>query len=190
MAHADSLPNDVIDAVASQIGAEAGKALGAAVLQRKAMEMTESFSVWALEADSVTKPNGDLSQLARQTGRWHHQIKIDGRAESFARSMPLGPDAANWSVREIFESAVAQRIDDAIEWIDSNVKGDPLVRLLIVPAYHVHAFWLIEGGTSNIVVADMPQSFAKLQTGKLYCAKEFLEALSQEQHIIGINVKQ
>jgi hypothetical protein len=95
MAHADPLPSEVIDPVAAQIGAGAGKSLGAAVLHRKAMELTESFSVWALGADAITKPDVDLSQLAEQPGRWFHQIKLDGRAPSFARSMPLGPDAAS-----------------------------------------------------------------------------------------------
>src|SRR5205809_231368 len=109
MAHADTLPADVIDTVAAQIGAEAGRSLGAAVLQRKALELTESFSVWSLGADVVTKSTVDLSQLARQAGKWHHQIKLDGKAESFARSTPLGPDAGSWAVHELFESEIAQK---------------------------------------------------------------------------------
>ena len=100
--------------------------------------------------------------------------------------MPLGPEASNWSVREMFESEIARKIDDAIEWVDQNVKGDPLVRLLVVPAYHLHAFWLKEGNASQVLVVHMPQGFAKLQTGKLYGSKDFLEALAQEQHIVGI----
>lgn len=142
----------------------------------------------ALRADAVAKTDLDISQLARQTGRWHHQIKIDGKAESFARSVPLGPDAANWSVRELFQSEVAQKIDEAIDWIDSNVTGDPLVRLLIVPAYHLHAFWLKEGDASRVLVVDMPASFTRPQYNKLYTSKEFLEALTEEQHVIGISV--
>ena len=189
MAHADALPSDVIDIVAAQIGAEAGKSLGAAVLQKKAIELTESFSVWMLGADAVMKSDTDLSQLAEQTGRWHHQIKLDGKAESFARSMPLGPDATSWTLREHFESEIAKKIDDAIEWIDQNVKGDPVVRLLIVPAYHLHAFWLKEEQTSNILIVDMPQGLTKLQYGKLYTSKGFLEALAQEQHIIGVSAR-
>src|SRR5262245_20890226 len=144
MAHADALPQGVIDNVASQVGAEAGKGLGAAVLQSKTMELTESFSLWALGADVVAKTYADLAQLARQTGRWHHQIKIDGKAQAFARSMPLGPDAANWSLRELFRSEIAGKIDEAIAWVDTNVTGDPLVRLLVAPAYQLHAFWLKE----------------------------------------------
>jgi hypothetical protein len=179
------LPADVLDTVAAQVGAEAGRSLGAAILQ-KSMELTESFSVWSLGADAVAKVHADLAQLAHNTGRWHHQIKIDGKADSFARSMPLGPDAADWSVREVFASDVARKIDEGIEWIDRNVPGDPLVRLLVVPAYHLHAFWLTEGGVSQVLVVDMPPGFSKLQPGKLYTSKEFLEALAQEQHVIGI----
>lgn len=186
MAHTDALPNDVLDAVAAHIGAEAGGSFGAGVLQKK-MELMESFAVWSLGADAVTKSGVDLSQLAQQTGRWHHQINIDGKAEAFARSMSLGPDAASWSVREMFESEIAKKIDDAIEWVDQNVEGDPLVRLLVIPAYHVHAFWLKEGDASQVLVVDMPQGFTQLQSGTLYSSAEFLEALAKEQHIVGIS---
>lgn len=187
MAHADNLPKDVIDAVAAQIGANAGRAFGPNMLQAKSVELTESFAIWALGADAITKSGTDLSLLAHQTGRWHHQIKLDGKPELFARSMPLGPEAANWSVREMFASSVAKKIDDAIDWVDRNVKIDPLVRLLIVPAYHLHAFWLKEGEGSQVLVVDMPQTYTKLQGARLYTAKEFLDTLAQEQHIVGLS---
>jgi hypothetical protein len=186
MAYTDTLPNDVIDHVASEIGIKAGQFLVETIHAEQTLELSESFPVWTLGADAVTKPDMDLSQLAGQTGRWHHQIKIDGKPEVFARSMPLGPNAADWSVREVFTSQIAKKLDEAIDWVDRNVQGDPLVRLVIAPAWHLHTLWLVEDGKSHILVVDMPSSYTKLQYGNLYTSKEFLEALAQEQHIIGI----
>ena len=186
MAYRDTLPNDVIDHVASEIDMKARRVFRETIYSQQTLELTESFGVWTLGVDAVTKPNIDLAQLARQTGQWQHQIKIDGKPEVFARSMPLGPNSADWSVRALSKSHIAERIDEAIAWVDSNVQSDPLVRLLFVPAWHLHALWLVEDEKSHILVVDMPWSFTKLQYGKLYIAKEFLETLAQEQHIIGI----
>jgi len=186
MAYADTLPNDVTDHVASEIGMMAGPVLGETIRAEQTLELTESFAVWTLGADAVTKPSMDLSQLARQTGRWHHQIKIDGKPEAFARSMPLGPKAADWSVRQLFTSRIAKRLDEAIDWVDRNVQGDPLVRLLLVPPWHLHTFWLVEDRESRILVVDIPLSYTKLQYRKLYTSKEVLETLAQEQRIITV----
>jgi hypothetical protein len=186
MAYPDTPPHDVIDHVASELGMKGRRVLRETIFPQETLELTESFAVWTLGLDAVTKPNIDLSQLARQTGQWQHQIKIDGKAEAFARSMPLGPNATDWPVRALFKSHIAERIDEAIDWVDHNVQGDPLVRLLIVLAYHLHAFWLVEAGNSHILVVDMPSSYTTLQYRNLYTAKEFLETLAQEQHIIGI----
>jgi hypothetical protein len=186
MAHADPLPNDVLDSVAAKIGSQIGGSLGALSLTAATLEMTESFSVWFLGADAVGDPTIDISQSARNTGQWHHQINAGGKPEAFARSQPLGPDAASWTIQEFFTSEIAKKIDDAIDWIDQNVTGDPLARLLVVPAYQVHAFWLKEGDASRVVVVDMPAGFSHLQYQKVYTSKEFLEALAKEQHVIGI----
>jgi hypothetical protein len=45
-------------------------------------------------------------------------------------------------VVEIAKSPIAEKIDEAVEWIDQNAKGDPLVRLLMIPSYFLTAFWL------------------------------------------------
>ena len=129
----------------------------------------------------------DAAPVAGEEGATE-QVGPDGQAIE-APLVPLGPDAGSWAVRELFQSEIARKIDDVIDWIDPNVKGDPLVRLLIVPAYQLHAFWLKEGEASQVVVVDMPNGFTRLQYGKLYTSKEFLEALAQEQHIIGISTR-
>lgn len=187
MAHSDSLPQDVIDTVAAQLSAAASKTLGAAVLQHQAIELTESFSLWSIAADAIINPNAELAHIATQTGRWHHQVKTNGKATAFARSVPLGADAKSWSLRETFESDIAAQIDLAIDWIDANAKGDPLVRLLVVPAFQVHAFWLVEGNDSSILVVDAPEIYQRLKRNGLMSASEFLDAIRGEQHVSGVS---
>ena len=140
----------------------------------------------ALPSEAIARPTEPLARLAKQTGVWHHQIRAGGRAISFAQSRPLGPDPENWTVDAYVNSPLAGRIDTAILWVDKHVPEDDVVRLLSVPAYHLHAFWLQHGDQNRVLVVDMPPSFAKLQYEKLYTSEEFLLTLGQESHITGL----
>jgi|SRR6185436_17036475 len=185
MAHAESLPNDVLEAVAEQIGAILPGVADSADLRDAQVTMGETFELWALGADAITQPINDLNQLATQTGRWHHQVAYRGEIGSFARSAPLGAEPSSWRVAEFFESPLAKKIDEAINWIDQNTDMDPLVRLLVVPAYQLHAFWLLDAENVQVFVIDCPSQFTYLRSGYLFSQDEFLQSLRQEHHIIG-----
>lgn len=185
MAHADTLPADVLDGLAAKVGtplAEFGAFAQQALL---GAELGETFAVWSLNPMAVLTPAVDFPKLVTQTGRWHHQIKIRGKAAAFARSMPLGTDANSWDVTQLFQSDIPEMIDQAVDWVDSNVKGDPVVRLLIAPSYYLTAFWLSEGNNNQVYVIDVPPGFAHVQAGNLYTAKEFLQKLAQESPASG-----
>jgi hypothetical protein len=182
MAHADMFPNEVLDSIVEQIGSRLSLPPGAGP-----SEVRETFSIWMLGLDATTKPDEPIGKLAKPTGRWHHQISVGGRSSAFARSMPLGPAPTDWSVTQTStHSDIAEAIDKTIDWIDKNVKRDPLTRLLIVPAYFIHAFWLDYGETSSILIAHMPEQYTKLRYETLYTPKEFLELLAQEPHASGV----
>jgi phosphoglycerol transferase len=66
-----------------------------------------------------------------------------------------------------------------------NVKGDPVVRLLIAPSWYLHAFWLADGNNHQVYVIDVPTSFTHVQAGQLYPAKEFLQLLAKERPASG-----
>lgn len=150
-----------------------------------AATLNETAEVWMLAADRLLEPTNDLAQLARPTGRWHHQIKSGGQPIGYARSMPLGPSAQDWSVREVAQSGASRAIDDAIKWIDANVRDNSQVRMLSIPAYHVTAFWLVGDAGDRVVVAVAP--FAKsLQTKHIYTADEFLDTLRALPVVKGI----
>lgn len=191
MAHAEGLADDVLKEVARQIGAMVSGVIGPDKLAEARLTMDKTpFEIWMLGADALLQPTVDLRLLASPTGRWHHQVALDEKVIAFARSMPLGAQPSSWRVQEFFVSELAGKIASAARWVDdeNNVAGDPLVRLLDVPAYMVHAFWLLrdEGeGEEEVFVIDCPKSFTHLSTDRLLSQFEFIEALRREQHIIG-----
>lgn len=148
----------------------------------------ESFTLYTLGTDKIRsyepqqEEGGDpLARLAKNTGRWHHQIKFDGVAQAFARSIIYEDKPKSSSVREFFASPLAGRIDSAIKWIDEYVEDELLVRLLTVPSYRIEAFWLLDERTneSYVLVVEAPPKFKELPRNRLISSREFLEVLSK-----------
>jgi hypothetical protein len=100
--------------------------------------------------------------------------------------MPTGPRAADWRLEELTSSPIAKRIDEVGQWLDSNVQSSATVRLLIVPAFYLHAFWLFEPTGSEIVIIDRPDAYSALEYRRTYSADEFLAALRQLPHASGL----
>lgn len=155
MATTKQLPPEVLRTVANQIGErlgdfEAGSnsspfSMTEGVETKPEVDLGESFEVWTLpaEARDEFERGLDLPQIARPTGDWHHQIRSDKQARSFARSKPLGSDPESWSLRELFVSPLAEEVARAINWVEENAPADVEVRYLSVPQHQVDAFWFI-----------------------------------------------
>lgn len=187
MAHTESLQDKVLDVIAKQIVTLLPAIFSPEELFEAELGLGETFDVWVLEADAVIRSTDDLRELANPTGRLHHQVFINGVIETFARSIPLGATPDSWQVVEVFKSPLARKIDEAIRQVDDlYIDGDPLTRLLVVPAYQVNAFWLLNHeSVEKVFVLDRPEKFTNLPTNQLLSYKEFLDALRKEQHIIG-----
>lgn len=186
MAHTDKLDDMVLDTIADQIGSFYPSLASDANLLRQPAELAETFSMWLLRAEDIVRDTTNIADLAQNTGRWHSQVRIGGKALVVARSAPLGADPKDWQVKQILEGEFAEAIDEAIEWIDENVKDDPLVRVLEVPAFHITALWLVSDGEDRVVVARIPSGSQFLQRSQLYSSDEFLQALRKERFIVGI----
>ena len=160
---------------ASESSAPGGAGAGALfeptpAFELQAFELGESFALYSLGPDDIERGlagGGDLTQLARATGRWHHQIKVDKKAVGFARSACEGE--ADFEVRQIYLSELAKYVDEAITWIDDyeaknpyDAEADPVVRLLTVPAYQVHAFWLCRPGAEENTWAATSEAAAQV----------------------------
>jgi hypothetical protein len=181
MAHVELLPEAVLDRVARQLGGML-PALDPS-LADVPVGLAESFPVWLLRQphDGET-----LEVLAIPTTQWHHQIRTeDGRAVAFARSShpPVHEDD---DAPGLMRNDIASWLNHAIEWIDEYVPGDPETRLLVAPAYHLHAFWLVGDGGSSVVVSDFPEGGLALQRERLYSEAEFLRALRLAEPITGV----
>jgi hypothetical protein len=186
MAQVEELPADVLAAIAAQIGARLSEPAKNAMSRGMPVEIAESFPVYMLPLDATTQADLDISALAVPTGLWHHQVRHGQAAQEFARSLPTGPRAEDWRLEEYSYSPIARSIDAAAQWLDANVTSDASVRLLIVPAYYMHAFWLFESTGSRIVVIDRPQIYGALEYQRLYPAPDFLALLRQLPHSAGM----
>lgn len=138
---------------------------------------------------------GALNALACATGHWHHQIKVGGRAAAFARSSGSKLKLDSASLSGLFVSPLARKIEEAVVWIDGNEAAggdderDPVVRLLVVPSYQLHVFWLLDEreNTSEVVVVDAPARFgAPARGGRLIGEVEFFEFLHRNRPIHGL----
>src|SRR4051812_16695453 len=133
MPQPEFLPDEVRDAIAAKIGKlmvrttgpgpdalrpnsfkTIPRAIHATLGGGLAPTLAESFSVWLLGKDRLDQPGYNLEAMAAETGRWHHQINLSGQPGAFARSVPTGPRAEDWSIREIMESDLAAKLDEAI----------------------------------------------------------------------------
>ena len=193
-------------------GERAASAEAAGEGEAKPAELVETFAVWTLDARSLSPPRGrgaakksgakksvakgdSLRALARPTGRWHHQIKVGGRAAAFARSSGARLKLDSASLRGLFVSPLARKVEAAIDWIDENEPEDrdgvrdPVVRLLVVPPYQLHAFWLLDEreGTSEVFVVDAPPRLDAPGRARLIDEREFLELLRRSRPVRGLD---
>ena len=187
MAHVKQLQDEALDAIATQVGKLYPLLFNKKSQSYQLVELAETFEVWFLPAKSIVIDSNDLLHLAKPTERWHSQIHISDQPKLVARSLSLGDDPSNWSVTELSEGDLAESIDQAIYWVDENVKNDPLVHVLEIPAFYITALWLIGDLESEVFIAKLPNDSQVLERSTLYSSQDFLEALRQEQPIIGIS---
>lgn len=186
MAHVDELPEAALDAVAQGLSAKLPEQISSKVGSGKC-EMTESFPVWMLGLSAIKRAKGGLTSIAENTHRWHHQISCDGHSSAFARSKQSGTDPRSRQITQVTASPISEKIENAVQWIDEHAREDPLVRLLIVPAYYLHCFWLqYPDGTSKILVVDRPKELERLSYRNLFDATDFLKLLANMANPAGV----
>jgi hypothetical protein len=196
MVYTDKISQEALDFISDQITARV-KYLSEQKLLPPAASITmgRSFSLWMLGANAIAslakrRTMPDLLKLAINVDSWHHQIRSDKQDLAYGRSSPVD-HPIRWSLGEVFVADMAKRIQLAMAWVEEHVKKDFLIRLLVVPAYQVVAFWLINesAGTSHVLIIDAPPKFPELQRNRLLSSREFLEALHKEQHVVGVHEK-
>lgn len=200
MAHADDIPKEALAGIAGEVGErirdfERPGAQGRVHFDPARPEFTlgESFALYVCGLEDVRaaeEPDADLIQIAKPTGRFHHQVRYRGEGFAYARSAE--GVVGEHSLRQLRASPLAKRIDEAIALIDlhERLEGrDSLTRLLVAPAYQVYAFWLIDeaGPSSRVLVVDAPERLAGLPRGRFLSSREFLEALRRARPQTGVS---
>jgi hypothetical protein len=189
MPHTDAIPDRALDVVANEVAPRLPRLLGSRLLPTTTVVITSSFEVWGLSTRRISKSSSDnLDPLATPTGRWHHQIALDGQPELYARSLPA-LEAEGWTVGEVALSPTARLLDAAIDWIDANVAEDYLARLLEAPAYHLLAIWLVgAGGQGRVLVVEAASRLADLVGPQLRPESELLRRLRAVKPVVGIEL--
>ncbi|HEY0545971.1 MAG TPA: hypothetical protein VGC91_11385 [Pyrinomonadaceae bacterium] len=159
--------------------------------------LEETFALYRLGAKSIAGAIGseiDIKDLAIDTSRWHHQIKVDSQPVAFARTC-ASEKAGSFETCQLFVSDVSGAIDDAIAWIDKYeaahpeyAETEPLARLLVVPAFNVLALWLWKRkiGQSDLLVIDALPELDGLKGNQLLSSAEFLKAFEGHSPIAGV----
>ena len=211
MAHTDGIPlvqrHKVAGEIAGFFGEEPGGSPMAQPLGLQGLEAAESESslkigltltIWSPKPSiyenlkSATHP-GDLSKWLEPTPFLYHQIRAQTGALGFARSYAK-EGADQKSVFHLNFSAVSQRIHEAFEMIEHNVgndpvaAGDPVVRLLEIPARHILALWLFAEARqeSRVVIIHAPKRFGGAEREVFLSSEQFYAVLRQGGSIPGV----
>lgn len=200
-----TLPTDVLNSIAEQIGGRLQPIDGKRQFFRsdgrelpdQGLSVGESFEVWKFIPDAleeIADGNLDITKLVRRAGLWHHQLRQENEALAFARSRPLGSDAASWSVRDIFVSDLAQAVDDAIAYVDEqNLPDDVEVRLISMPRQQLEAFWFVSEGdqrqqqwNNQVLIVRAPERIKEFAPLKQMSSESFLAALITKERGMGV----
>jgi|RhiMethySRZTD1v2_1073278.scaffolds.fasta_scaffold24381_6 hypothetical protein len=208
MAVTKTLPTDVLNSIAKQVGERMQpidgnrqfRSLDGQPLADQGWSVAESFEVWKFIPDAleeIADGTNDITRLVRRAGVWHHQLRQEDKAIGFARSKPLGPDPASWSVRDIFVSDLAQAFDRAIVHVDhQHVPDNVEVRLISMPRQQVEAFWFVSEASppdpnwnNQVLIVRTPKQIHEFAFLKQMKSEEFLAALVTKEPGMGIRPK-
>lgn len=185
MAHAKELPEEVSKRIAADIGRRLPLLMDISLLSPPTIELGETFEVWMLGRDKIMGRGKEIRSMAQNTARLYHQIFLGGKPGAFARSKQNTTEPDQWQVAAVFLSPLAENIDKAIAWVDNNVQNDPLVVLLDVPSYFLHALWLMDNSNDFFLLASFPPQYNDFQYSRLYNSQDFLNLLRRRNPIIG-----
>ena len=180
MPHFDPFPQFAPEDIARQLGS-------LLEFDGRGLDIRETMAVWRLGRSSTLAPEKPLASLAKDTGRWHHQIHWGRRPVGYVRSRPLGTSLANWTV---VQSSVASTLPGIVHrgmrWIDRNVTVDFVTRLLVIPSFRIHAFWLGGVGGDYLLVIDHPVGYPGLAYETLHPSGEFLRRLATLPPVLSV----
>jgi hypothetical protein len=215
MAHTDNISPEALNSVARQIadlverGIETRLDVESALPdeakseseseQKTPLTIGDSFRICKLKDSALQnirggKAGGDLSDWVEQSDLFFHLILSNGKPKAFARSVFPLKDATEESLYQLNVSSLPELIDQAVETIKQNkerdplVDGDPVVRLLEIPSYHLISLWLYDEQRreSRVLTVLAPERYEKLQPEQFLNTEAFFEGLREQSPLEGI----
>ena len=180
MVQTQHIPEGALNTIAEQVDRLFPLIGGGWDPPRQMAKPDQTYQVWFLPADAIAAGDADFLTHAQNTERWHCQIWWNGKPKFVARFIARNGDTSDLELRQVFVSEYANSIDEAIRWLDTNVKGNPLIRILDIPACYITALWLIDGDESRLVIARLPPGPQVLKRLEVYSPHDFLTALRQK----------
>lgn len=169
MVRFDDIPDEIRQIIADQAAplmlSHDRDGLGA---PRQALILGPSLQEEFLSLDAIAEDSPSMPELTGQTisllqiPQDHATLGAGPDASvqtrGYVRAGPkssddLGAVADAWSVTAVSSSDLSTRIQSAVEWLDTQEYGDPVVRVLTIPSYQLTALALHE---DDIITGIIP----------------------------------
>lgn len=181
MVQTHPIPEVALNAIAEQVGRFFPLIGGGWDPPRQVPKPDQTYQVWFLPADAIAAGTTDFLARAQNTERWHCQIWWDSKPMFVARFIVRNGDTSDLELRQVLINEYANSIDEAIRWVDTNVEGNPLIRILDIPSCYITALWLIDGDENRLVIARLPPGPQVLKRLEVYSARAFLTKVRQKR---------
>ena len=181
MVQTHPIPEVALNAISERVSQLFPSIGGGWYQPRQEAKPAQTFQVWFLPLDALVPGNDNFLGDAENTERWHAQIWRDGKPTFVARFIVRNGDTSDLDLRQVLVSEYANSIDEAIRWVDTNVEGSPLIRILDIPALYITALWLIEADENRLVIARISGHPHVMKRLEPYAARDFLAAVQQER---------
>jgi hypothetical protein len=191
MAVTQTLSPEIVTVVRTQLGYFL-RFLGLDASDAQRLTLGESFPIFLVPADSLPRPpldNLSTSLLVKSTGLWHHQLRIDNSPVAYATSGPAA-NKDRWVIVRVVKSALAGKIDAAIELLDAQKANNQISAVLLTaPAFQVHAFLLTNAASQQREILVVQSPFPQLQESRVYGEPTFVQTLAGIPPIMGIRTR-
>jgi len=185
MAFADPtqhLPDDELKSLSERLS----RCLSGAPLENKIEKvgLGESFAIWQIDPLHFHSTPPFLPTAASRL--WHYQIFLDRKP--IAHALVYQADS-QLKIYNVTASLLAERVDQAIEWIDKYDKDNTGINFLVVPSRLVYAFRLVQSDVVYVISAPATPQRAPtpnlLGTQMVLSTNEFLLRLrlSKSDHL-------
>jgi hypothetical protein len=146
--------------------------------------IAESLDLWVVDRDAIRSvpDTSTMDQIARPTGRWHHQI-VDGKRNPVAFSRSSRHAGAMGENATLARSPLSRAVMAGLkELARRRLRRDATVRLLEIPSQLVEALWIVPDAPTTpgrLLVLSAPPHL-RLSRKRLITARALIAAVRKQ----------